>query len=152
MNFISKELKTLFISAIPVLEQKAAIPYGIIQGIGFWEVYFLTLIGAVLPSPFIILFVNKIFNLLKKVSWINPFIKWIEKRTMKKSKNIVRYELLGLFLFVAIPLPGTGVWTGSIAASLLHLEFKKSILTVFLGAGVSGVIISILSYGVGILF
>ena len=71
---------------------------------------------------------------------------------MKKSESIVKYELLGLFLFVAIPLPGTGVWTGSLAASLLHLEFKKAFLAVSSGAAVSGLIIAILSYGVGILF
>lgn len=152
MNFLSKEWMTLLISAVPILEQKAAIPYGVIQGIGFWEVYFLTLVGAILPSPFIIVFVNKIFELLKKVSWMRPMIEWIESRTMKKGKNIVRYELFGLFLFVAIPIPGTGVWTGSLAAALLHLEFKKAIVTVFFGAAVSGLIIAILSYGVGILF
>jgi len=152
MDFLSSEWMTLIISAIPILEQKAAIPYGIIQGIGFWEVYILTLIGAILPCPIIILFVNKSFEILKRVSWIRPVVEWIERRTMKKSKNIVKYELLGLFLFVAIPLPGTGVWTGSLAASLLHLEFKKAFLTVSTGAAVSGLIIAVLSYGVGILF
>ncbi|MBZ4667029.1 MAG: Ligand-binding protein [Defluviitaleaceae bacterium] len=152
MNFISKEWMTLFIAAIPILEQKAAIPYGIIRGIGFWEVYILTLIGAILPCPIIILFVNKSFAILKKFKWLRPMIEWIENRTMKKSKNIVEYELLGLFLFVAIPLPGTGVWTGSLAASFLHLEFKKAFLAVSGGAAVSGLIIAILSYGVGILF
>lgn len=152
MDFLSSEWMTLIISAIPILEQKAAIPYGIIQGIGFWEVYILTLIGAILPCPIIILFVNKSFEILKRVSWIRPVVEWIERRTMKKSKNIVKYELLGLFLFVAIPLPGTGVWTGSLAASLLHLEFKKAFLTVSTGAAVSGLIIAILTYGVGILF
>ncbi|NLK98520.1 MAG: small multi-drug export protein [Epulopiscium sp.] len=152
MDFISTEWMTLIISAIPILEQKAAIPYGIIQGIGFWEVYILTLIGAILPCPIIILFVNKSFEILKNIRWIRPIIEWIESRTMKKSESIVKYELLGLFLFVAIPLPGTGVWTGSLAASLLHLEFKKAFLAVSSGAAVSGLIIAILSYGVGILF
>jgi uncharacterized membrane protein len=152
MDFLSSEWMTLIISAIPILEQKAAIPYGIIQGIGFWEVYILTLIGAIFPCPIIILFVNKSFEVLKKISWMRPVIEWIENRTMKKSKNIVKYELLGLFLFVAIPLPGTGVWTGSLAASLLHLEFKKALLAVSSGAAVSGLIIAILTYGVGILF
>lgn len=152
MNFLSSRWMTLIISAIPILEQKAAIPYGIIQGIGFWEVYLLTLIGAILPCPFIILFINNVFELLKKLQWMRPIIEWIEKRTLKKSNNIVRYELLGLLVFVAIPLPGTGVWTGSIAASLLHLEFKKAVAAVSLGAVISGLIITILSYGVKIQF
>lgn len=152
MDFISTEWMAIIIAAIPILEQKAAIPYGIIQGIGFWEVYILTLIGAILPCPIIILFVNKSFEILKKIRWIRPIIEWIENRTMKKSESIVKYELLGLFIFVAIPLPGTGVWTGSLAASLLHLEFKKAFLAVSSGAAVSGLIIAILSYGVGILF
>ncbi|NLK21806.1 MAG: small multi-drug export protein [Epulopiscium sp.] len=150
MDFFPDELMTFFIAAVPVLEQKVAIPYGIIQGIGFWEVYLLTLLGAVFPSPFIILFVNKIFKLLRKIPKMHTITHWIEERTMKKSKSIAKYQLLGLFIFVAIPLPGTGVWTGSLAAALLYLEFKRSILVVFLGAMVSGILISFLTYGIGI--
>ncbi len=147
MTNIPAELMVLFVSAIPVLEQKAAIPLGFTARMDYWEIYLYSLVGAVLPSPFILLLARKMCSLLKQISITKRMIQWIETRTMKRGKNIVRYELLGLFLFVAIPLPGTGVWTGSLAAALLQMRFKQSLLAITLGAAVCGAIIMLLGHG-----
>lgn len=148
MGVISEELFVFLVSAVPILEQKFAIPYGIHQGINYWLVYLYTLVGAVLPSPFILLLIRQIFEWLKKIPMAQRIIIKIENRALKKGKNIARYEIFGLFLFVAIPLPGTGVWTGSLAAALLRLPFKQSFIAVVLGAAVCGLILLLLSIGV----
>jgi len=134
-------LKVFIISMIPILEQKAAIPIGLAAGMDKMEVFIISLIGATLPSIFIMYGVRLIFPFLRKIKYLGDLIRWIEKRTLHKGKKIVKYELIGLFLFVAIPLPGTGVWTGSLAASLLELKIRKSVLVIFLAAIISGMLI-----------
>lgn len=140
MNQLVNYLYVFILSAIPILEQKASIPLGMRLGLNNANLYVVTLIGAVLPAPFILLFMPKIFEICKKIKLIAPIFEWYENRAMKKGSNIVKYELLGLFIFVAIPLPGTGVWTGSTVAAFLKLDFKKAFVTVILGAAVCGII------------
>jgi len=161
MNTTIKIIETIIMSAIPVLEQKAAIPYAMEARFGFfssgvsltmWQAYLFTLLGALLPAPFILLFIPRIFKFLKRFKRLGKLVEWYEHRSMKKGKNIVRYEQLGLFLFVAIPLPLTGVWTGSAVASLIGLDFKKSLRTVIAGAIVCGWIIMAVYLGLIKLF
>jgi uncharacterized membrane protein len=141
------------ISAIPVLEQKAGIPISMgALNLGGIVTYIFTLIGAVLPAPLILFFMPKLFNLLKRHRFLGKFVIWYENRAIKKGKNIVKYELLGLFFFVAIPLPLTGVWTGTTVAALLNLDTKKSLITVLLGAAVCGIIIMLVYKGAISLF
>ncbi|MCT4612815.1 MAG: small multi-drug export protein [Clostridia bacterium] len=132
------EIKILIISMMPILEQKASIPIGIASGMNAYLVYFYTLIGAILPAPFIYYGVKFIFPYLKKIKYIGRVIDLIEKKGRKQTGKILKYELLGLFLFVAIPLPGTGVWTGTLAASMLNLGFKKSMISISFGAAACG--------------
>ena len=151
LDFIPVAFRILILAAVPVLEQKAAIPVGIIAGLPVWEVYILTLIGAVLPSPFIIWFIEHIFDFLRRHPVMDKIITKFEVKTRGKSENIKKYKLLGLFIFVAIPLPGTGVWTGSLAAVLLGLGKKSAVATVFLGALVCGLLILGFTSGLGLL-
>lgn len=151
LNFIPVTFRILVLAAIPILEQKAAIPVGVIAGLPIWEVYILTLIGAIIPSPFIIWFIEHIFIFLRRYPIMDKIITKFENKTRGKSGNIQKYKLFGLFLFVAIPLPGTGVWTGSLAAVLLGLEKKRAVLVVFLGAVVCGLLIMAFTSGVGML-
>lgn len=152
LDFIPVAVRIIILAATPVLEQKAAIPVGIIAGLPIWEVYLLTLIGAIIPSPFIIWFIEYIFKFLRRYSIMDTMITGFEKKTRGKSGNIEKYKLLGLLMFVAIPLPGTGVWTGSLAAVLLGLDKKMAVVTVFAGAVVCGLLILAFAGGIGLLF
>lgn len=142
----------MLLSAVPILEQKAAIPLALSLGYSDMTTYVVTLIGALLPAPFILLFIPKLFEFLRKHERLGKLVDWYETGAMKRGKNIVKYELLGLFIFVAIPLPLTGVWTGSAVAALLDLSFKKSLLTVIIGAMVCGMILMLVFKGVFGLF
>lgn len=135
------EIKILLVSMLPVLEQKASIVMGVNYGISHINVFLITLLGVMVPVPFIYFTVIKILPFFKKVKYIKDIIFWVEKRTMSQSERIIKYELIGLFFFVAIPLPGTGVWTGTLAAAFLELDFKKSMFVIFLGAVVCGLIL-----------
>lgn len=150
MEKVIKIIETILLSAVPILEQKFSILFALNQHVFFIadkvaltdvEAYIYTLIGALIPAPLILLFIPAIFGFLKKYQKLGKLVTWYEKRALKKGKNIVKYELLGLFIFVAIPLPGTGVWTGSAVAALLGLDFKKSLFTVILGAITCGIIL-----------
>ena len=151
LDFIPVTLRILILAAIPIIEQKAAIPIGIVAGLPVWEVYLITLIGAILPSPIIIWFIEYIFTYLRRYSVMDKLITKFEDKTRKKSGNIERYKLLGLFLFVAIPLPGTGVWTGSFASVLLGIEKKQAVVAVLMGAAVCGLLILAFTSGIGFL-
>lgn len=151
LDFIPIAFRILILAAIPIIEQKAAIPIGILAGLPVWEVYIITLIGAMIPSPFIVWFIEHIFTFLKRHPVLEKLITNFENKTRKKSGNIEKYKLLGLFLFVAIPLPGTGVWTGSLASVLLGLGKKEAVGAIFMGATVSGLLILAFTGGVGLL-
>jgi len=137
----------IFLSAVPVLEQKAAIPMALALGYPEVTAYVATLIGALIPAPFIILFLPMVFDFLRKFEKLGKLVDRYEANAMKRGKNIVKYELIGLFMFVAIPLPLTGVWTGSAVAAFLKLDFKKAFPTVILGAAACGLIIMFVAKG-----
>jgi uncharacterized membrane protein len=106
------------------------------------------IIGNIVPIPFILLFLKQIFGMLKKVKLFRPLVEKLENRAMKKSGTIRKYEFLGLLLFVGIPLPGTGAWTGSLIATLLEIDIKKASLAIFLGILMATVIMTVVSYGI----
>ena len=105
------------------------------------------IVGNIIPIPFILLFIKQIFKWLKKIKLFRGMIERLEARAMGKSESIKKYEFWGLVLFVGIPLPGTGAWTGSLIAALLDIDFKKAILAELLGIIIATVIMSIVSYG-----
>ena len=107
--------------------------------------FIISYIGNILPIPFILLLINWIFEILKKIPGINKLVYWLEDRTLKKRDKIDKYGVWGLLFFVAIPLPGTGGWTGALLASLLHLDRKKSFGVIAIGVFIAGLIITILS-------
>lgn len=145
---VSPQIITFLISIIPLLELRGSIIVaGSILRLPFLQTFIAAVLGNMLPIPFILLFIEKIFNWMKKVNGIKKFPEWIEGKAMKKSEQIEKYGYLGLFLFVAIPLPGTGAWTGSLLAVLFGMKFKKSLLFIFLGVLTAGVIMSLVSFG-----
>ncbi len=146
-DVLSAELITFIVSLLPVLELRGGLIVAKLLGVDFFKAFFICFIGNILPIPFILLFIRKIFNLLKKIKWFSRLIDKLEAKSIRKADGIKKYRLLGLFMFVAIPLPGTGAWTGALIADLLDIRIKHSFPAIALGVFVAGVIISILSYG-----
>ncbi len=143
-------LVVFIISLCPILECRLGMFTAIVllqmnPFVGF----IISFLGNIFPIPFILLLINWIFEVLKKVPGINRIIFWLEEKTLKKRDKIDKYGIWGLLLFVAIPLPGTGGWTGALLASLLHLDKKKSFGVISVGVFIAGLIITLLSLFVG---
>ncbi len=147
---IPDELVVFIISVLPILECRLGMFTAIVLlQMNVFKGFIISFLGNILPIPFILLLINWIFELLKKVPKINKMIFWLEERTLKKRDKIDKYGIWGLLFFVAIPLPGTGGWTGALLASLLHLDKKKSFGVIAMGVFIAGLIISILSLVIG---
>ena len=132
---------------MPVLELRGGLIAAKIMDIEFWKAFAICYVGNMLPIPFILLFIRKIFNFLKRFKKIESFIDKLEARSLRKADKVKKYRLWGLFLFVAIPLPGTGAWTGALVADIFDIRIKHSLPVIALGVLVAGMIISALSYG-----
>ncbi|MBR1778884.1 MAG: small multi-drug export protein [Clostridia bacterium] len=145
LSSIPKELVVFFISLVPILELRGGLIAASLLNLEWCIAFPICLLGNALPIPVIILFIDKIFAFLKKTKF-HKIADFFEKKASVKSKSIVKYKEWGLFAFVAIPLPGTGGWTGALIAALLRLDIKKSIFIIALGIFVSGILMSIFSY------
>ena len=145
---ISREMVIFIISMIPILELRGGLLAASLLNISMVKAIPICILGNIIPIPFILLFIRQIFKLMKKTKIFRGLIERLEKRAMGKSDQIKRYEFLGLLLFVGVPLPGTGAWTGSLIASLLEVDIKKSSIAIFCGLIMATVIMSIVSYGV----
>ncbi|WHH61528.1 small multi-drug export protein [Petroclostridium sp. X23] len=145
---IHNELLIVGLAATPVLELRAAIPFGMAMAMDWKFVYILSVLGNLIPIPFIILFMRPVFAFLRKTKYFQGLIHWVENRTMKKAETMMKYSALGLFLLVAIPLPGTGAWTGAMVASMLDMRMKYAIPSIFLGVIAAGALVMTISYHV----
>ena len=133
---------------VPVVELRGALPWGIAQGMNPWLCYVLCVLCNMIPVPFILLFIKKIMQWMKTKKRLAPIALWIEEHGQKKLAVYYKYEMLGLFVLVAIPLPGTGAWTGALVAALMDLRMKHAILPIFLGVAAAGAIMLAISLGV----
>lgn len=135
-------------SMIPIIELRGAIPLGTAGGLSWWLNYLIAVTGNFLPVPFILLFIRQIIELMKKVKFLRRFALWLEKRAEKNKGKVEQYSFWGLVALVAIPLPGTGAWTGSLVAALLGIKMPKAMLAIALGILIAGAIVTLISYGV----
>jgi uncharacterized membrane protein len=143
---VPKDLVVLSISTLPIVELRGSIPVGInVLGMPWWKVYLIAVAGNMLPIPFILLLLGPVSNVLMRFPIGKTFFDWLFARTRKKSAGIEKYEALGLTIFVAIPLPVTGGWTGAMAAFLMGIPFWKAMLYILLGVSIAGVIVTTLS-------
>lgn len=144
-----KFLATMLISMLPIVELRGGLPAGVAMGMPLREAFAAAFLGNMLPVPFIILFVRRVFVWIRvHIPRLARFVDKLEAKAWSKSDKVVRYQTWGLLLFVAIPLPGTGAWTGALIAALLDLRLKNAVPAITLGVLVAGVLISILTYGV----
>jgi uncharacterized membrane protein len=143
---IPPELIVMLIAALPIAELRVAIPVGIHTfGMPWYWALFISVIGNMLPVPILLLFFDFFARVASMVKPGKKLVDWVFERTRKHEKNIQKYEWLGLVIFVGIPLPLTGAWTGSILAFIMGLRFWPSILSIFIGVLMSGVIVTVLS-------
>lgn len=147
---MNNTLITFLISMVPVIELRGAIPYGIANGMNPLFCYIICVIGNIIPAPFVILFIRKIFEWVKEKNiklLIKPVL-WLEDKAERKKDNVLKYEFWGLLLLVAIPLPGTGAWTGALVAAMLDMQLKRALPSISLGVALAGIIVSLATAGV----
>lgn len=134
-------------SMVPIIELRGAIPMGAALDIPFYINYIISVVGNMLPVPFILLFIRHILHWMKKIPKLDKIAAWIENKAEKNKAKVLKYATFGLYIFVAIPLPGTGAWTGALVAAMLDMRMKRSIPAILLGVMTAGVIMSLASYG-----
>ncbi len=146
-NSIPKELVIFFTSMLPVLELRGGMIAAKLLEVDLLRAFIVCYLGNILPIPFILLFIRRIFKFLKKSRHIAPVIEKLEIRSMRKSEKVKRWRNWGLLAFVAIPLPGTGGWTGALIAALLDIRLRSSLPIIALGVLIADLIMAIFSYG-----
>lgn len=143
-----KIIITFLVSMVPVIELRGAIPIATGMGLSPWVAIPVAIIGNLLPVPFIIIFIKKIFAWMRKTSpKLNGIVDKMEAKAEKNKEKVLKYAFWGLALFVAIPLPGTGAWTGALVAAMLDMPLKKAFPSVVIGVLGAGIVISFVSYG-----
>lgn len=144
---IPNELIIFVVSLFPVLELRGGLIAAKLLNVELVRAFIICYIGNMLPIPFILLFIRKIFNFLKTKKRFAKLIEKLEIRSMRKSESVKKYRVFGLLLFVAIPFPGTGGWTGALIAALMDMRIKRSLPVIFLGVFIAGLIMSTIMYG-----
>lgn len=142
-------LYTFLMSMVPVVELRGGIPMGVGLGLPLWEAYIAAVIGNMVPVPFIIVFIRRIFKWLQtKSPKLDRLVRRLEKKAHLKGRTVLKYRSLGLVILVAIPLPGTGAWTGALAAAFLDMRLRDAVPSIFLGVLIAGAAVSALTCGV----
>lgn len=139
---------TLLISMIPVIELRGALPIGVSMGLSPILAAIISAVGNLIPIPFLLLLVPKVFDWLRDKKPTKKLIAWLEKKAAKNKKTIDKYGYLGLIILVAIPLPGTGAWTGALVSSCLNMKKKASMLCITAGVIIAAIIVFLITYGV----
>lgn len=149
LEIVGKELCVFFCSMLPVIELRGAIPMAFALGLPWWQAYLISVIGNLLPVPFILLLINLVIKWMasSKVTFFNKIANFLLKKVEKNRERIEKYSFWGLFLFVAIPLPMTGAWTGSLVAAVIGVKPLKAFLSALLGVLLAGVIVTLIVYG-----
>lgn len=150
---IGQIIATFLVSMVPIIELRGAIPIGVGYGLPYWVAVVVSVIGNIVPVPFIILFIRKIFMLMRKWSKkLDTLVTKLEKRAESKSDVVQKYAFWGLFILVAIPLPGTGAWTGALVAAMLDMRLKRAFPVIALGVIAAATIVTFVTYGADKLF
>jgi uncharacterized membrane protein len=147
-TYIGQMAATFFIAMVPVIELRGALPFGVALGLDPIVSLVVSILGNMVPVPFIVFFIEKIFEWMRRFEKFRRTVEKMEARAAKHENTINKYKSLGLFILVAIPLPGTGAWTGSLVAALFKFPVKKAFFVIFLGVTAAGIIVFLITYGV----
>ena len=146
-------LLTFLVAMVPVIELRGAIPFGVARDLNLWAAIAAAVAGNLLPVPFIILFIRNVFAWLRKRHQrLNDLVNRLEARAEGKKETVRRYAFWGLVILVAIPLPGTGAWTGALVAAMMDMRVKKAFPAIDLGVVIAAVIVSVITYGATVVF
>lgn len=150
LETVGREWCVFFCSMIPIIELRGAIPLGAALGLPWWQNFIICFLGNLLPVPFILLLINRVIRWFSRsrVKFLNKFANWLLQKAEKNRDKIEKYGFWGVAIFVGIPLPMTGAWTGSLAAAVIDLKFWKALLSAVIGVIMAGAIMSLISYGV----
>ena len=144
---MGKCVLTMLVSMIPIIELRGGLPFGVALGLPYYLAFPAAVIGNLLPAPFIIVYIRRIFLMMRRyIPKLNGLVDKLEKKAHLKGEKVLKYQSIGLWLFVAIPLPGTGAWTGSLAAAFLDMRLKKAMPAVVLGVLTAGTIMLALTH------
>lgn len=146
-GYIGKILLTFLVSMVPVVELRGGIPFGAALGLDPFSAAIAAVLGNMVPIPFIILFIRHIFNWMRRYERLERLVDKFEQKAHLKSEKVVKYQTFGLCLFVAIPLPGTGGWTGALIAGVMDMRFKRAMPSIFLGVIIAAIIVTCITYG-----
>ena len=147
-DYIGRVLLTFLVSMVPVVELRGGIPFGTALGLDPVSAAVAAILGNLVPVPFIILFIRHIFDWLRRYDKPRSLVEKFEKKAHLKSKNVIKYQTFGLCLFVALPLPGTGAWTGALIAAILDMRFKRAMPSIILGVIIAATIVTCVTRGV----
>ena len=139
---------TVLVSMVPIIELRGGIPFGVALGLNPWVAFLACIIGNMIPVPFIIVYIRRIFGWMRRrLPKLDGIVDRLEKKAHLKGRKVTKFKYIGLFLFVAIPLPGTGAWTGALAAAFLDMPLRKALPSIFLGILAAGFLVTGLTYG-----
>ena len=146
-------LSTILVSMVPVLELRFGIPWGVAMGLPHWAAFLAAVVGNMIPIPFIIVYIRRIFKWMRRhMPRLDRLVDRLEARAHLKGRTVSKYKYLGLMIFVAIPLPGTGGWTGALIAAFLDMRLRSALPSIFGGVLIAGFLITGLTYGFTYIF
>lgn len=145
-NELGKTITIFILSLLPIIELRGGLIAASLLKVSFIKAFIVCYIGNILPVPFILWFIRKIMNWMRNIKIFKKLVTWLDKKVEKKKGQIEKYGFWGVVLFVGIPLPGTGAWTGSLIAAMLDMNKKKAFIAAALGVLIAGIIMSIFSY------
>lgn len=146
-------LLTFLVAMVPVLELRGAIPFGVARDLTIWQAIGAAVLGNLLPVPFIILFIRRVFAWLRRhFEALNGLVTRLESKAESKKDTVRRYAFWGLVVLVAIPLPGTGAWTGALVAAMMDMRLKRAFPAIAVGVAIAAVIVSVITYGAQVVF
>lgn len=140
--------RTFLMAMAPVVELRGALPFGMACGLPPWAAFTAAALGNLVPVPFILLLWRRVFALLRRLPWLGERVGALERRAHLKGRTVRKYRLFGLFLLVAVPLPGTGAWTGALVADVLDIRMRHALPVIALGVLAAGVVVTAVSCGV----
>lgn len=143
---------TFLTAMMPVVELRGAIPYGVIAGLSVPAAFIISVIGNLVPIPFAVVFIRRFFEWFRTINgFFDKIVRWFEAKADRNKDKVLRYEFWGLVLLVAIPLPGTGAWTGALVAAMMDMRLKRAMPAISLGVLIAGIIVTSITYGAGAL-
>ena len=152
-TFFGKILGTFFISMVPVIELRGAIPAGVAAGLSLWVSIAASIFGNMMPVPFIIVFIRNVFEWMRKKSKkLDSLVRYFEEKADKHKDTVNKYKFWGLCLLVAIPLPGTGAWTGALVAAMMEMRLKDAVPAIFLGVVIAAIVVAMVTGGALVVF